>query len=110
MNFKPIFTFPSQKTIAKPKKDMPSKISQRAIAAQANKEVRTVVSVVGERLKQLQQQLQQAEDNKVKIPHKERLVRLNRLLVTDALLERLDEKVLCNTYVLRTLEYPKDMG
>ncbi|KAL3078861.1 hypothetical protein niasHS_014643 [Heterodera schachtii] len=72
-------------------------------------DVRDVVTAVDERSKELSKQLNSSTDE-LSTARGDRLVRISRLLLTDSLLQRLDEETLKNAYVLRSLEHPRDIG
>ncbi|KAL3084320.1 hypothetical protein niasHT_035146 [Heterodera trifolii] len=76
---------------------------------QVHTNVRDVVTAVDERSKELSKQLNSSTDE-LSTARGDRLVRISRLLLTDSLLQRLDEETLKNAYVLRSLEHPLDIG
>uniref|UniRef100_A0A914H5V1 Uncharacterized protein n=1 Tax=Globodera rostochiensis TaxID=31243 RepID=A0A914H5V1_GLORO len=111
-NDKNLFVFTSSTTnflkkLAKSKNGVPktNTRSRRYLHEQAYTDVRNVVAAVEERCKKISKQ---PDCSGLGIGQSDRLVRFSRLILTDSLLHRLDEGVLKNAYVLRTLEHPGD--
>ncbi|KAL3089151.1 hypothetical protein niasHT_021095 [Heterodera trifolii] len=84
-------------------------IRRRQLNSQVGADVRDVVAAVDERSKELSKQLNSSTDE-LSTARGDQLVRISRLLLTDSLLQRLDEETLKNAYVLRSLEHPRDIG